>query len=124
MQAQSPARVCEVLVVDDDPTILQVVSEILEMEGFDVETAANGAEALEILDQSRPSVVLLDMRMPIMDGWAFAERLHTRAVQPKVAVMTAAQDAQGWAKEIGADAFLAKPFEIDELMRVVQNLCA
>ncbi|MEA2642374.1 MAG: hypothetical protein QOF51_3768 [Chloroflexota bacterium] len=123
MTAQAPPKTCQILVVDDDPTILAVVSEILELEGYRVETATNGAEALQVLDRAAPSLVLLDMRMPVLDGWGFAEQIKDRVAKPKIAVMTAAQDAQGWAKEIGADGYLAKPFEIDDLVNVVERLC-
>ena len=111
-----------ILVVDDDPTILATVSEALDFEGFSVLTARNGAEALEMVDRTSPSLVLLDMRMPVLDGWGFMHALRERKLSVSVIVMTAAADARRWAREIGAQAVLAKPFELDELLGAVQRL--
>jgi CheY-like chemotaxis protein len=113
-----------ILVVDDDPTILAAVSEALDMEGFPVLTASNGAEALDVLDRTETSLVLLDMRMPVLDGWGFMRAVHERGLTPTVVAMTAAADARRWAREIGAHGVLAKPFELDELIGAVQRLLA
>ena len=110
-----------ILVVDDDPTILATVSEVLDMEGFAVMTATNGAEALVAVDQTVPSLVLLDMRMPVLDGWGFMRAVRERGLSLTVVVMTAAADARRWGREIGAEGVLAKPFDIDELLRAVQQ---
>ncbi len=110
-----------ILVVDDDPTILATVSEVLDMEGFAVMTATNGAEALVAVDQTVPSLVLLDMRMPVLDGWGFMRAVRERGLTLTVVVMTAAADARRWGREIGAEGVLAKPFDIDELVRAVQQ---
>jgi two-component system, chemotaxis family, chemotaxis protein CheY len=111
-----------ILVVDDDPTILATVSEVLDMEGFAVVTATNGAEALAAIDQGQPWLVLLDMRMPVLDGWGFMRAVRERGLTLTVVVMTAAADARRWGREIGAQAVLSKPFDIDELLRAVQRL--
>ena len=111
-----------ILVVDDDPNILDVVSELLDMEGYTVTTAANGAEALARLDETRPSLVLLDMRMPVLDGWGFARELKARGVQLPILVMTAAQNARLWAEEIGAQGYVSKPFEVPALLDAVERL--
>ena len=111
-----------ILVVDDDPTILATVSEALDLEGFPVVTATNGAEALDAVDRIAPSLVLLDMRMPVLDGWGFMRAIRQRELSLTVVVMTAAADAQRWGREIGAQAVLAKPFELDELLEKVAQL--
>jgi DNA-binding response OmpR family regulator len=111
-----------ILVVDDDPTILATVSEVLDMEGFAVMTASNGAEALAAVAQREPALVLLDMRMPVLDGWGFMRAIRERGLTLTVVVMTAAADARRWGREIGAQAVLAKPFDIDELVRAVERL--
>ena len=113
-----------ILVVDDDPNILDVVSELLDMEGYRVATAANGAEALRSVEQQLPSLVLLDMRMPVLDGWGFAKELHARGVKLPILVMTAAQNARVWAEEIGAQGYVAKPFEVPALLDAVEKLRA
>ena len=106
--------------VDDEPQIREILRDLLEDEGCRVSEASNGQEALTYLGQNRPDVILLDMRMPVMDGWRFAETYRQQA-EPRVpiVVMTAAQDARRWASEIGADAYIPKPFEIPELFRIL-----
>jgi two-component system, chemotaxis family, chemotaxis protein CheY len=111
-----------ILVIDDDAAILDTVAEILIFEGYSVVTAANGADGLRYIEQSRPGLILLDMRMPVMDGWAFAHALRARGTAPPIVVMTAAQDARRWAQEIGATGYLAKPFELHDLLDVVTRL--
>ena len=113
-----------ILVVDDDPTILATVSEALDFEGFPVMSATNGAEALELVDRNWPSLVLLDMRMPVLDGWGFMRAVRERGLNLTVVVMTAAADARRWAREIDAQGVLAKPFELDDLLGAVMRLRA
>ena len=108
-----------ILVVDDDPSILATVQEILALEGYPVTTAVNGAEALRSIEQARPALVLLDMRMPVLDGWGFADALKARGLAVPVLVMTAAQDARRWAAEIAAAGYIAKPFGLLDLLRAV-----
>src|SRR4051812_10630030 len=99
-----------ILVVDDDPSILDVISMALQLAGYSTETATNGLEALEAVERLHPSLVVLDMRMPVLDGWGFARELRVRGIQLPILVVTAAQDAGQWAAEIGADGVLPKPF--------------
>lgn len=113
-----------ILVVDDDPAILDTVSDILTFEGYPVETAANGAEALRAIEHARPRLVLLDMRMPVLDGWGFARTLRERGIRLPIVVMTAAQDARRWAQEIGADGYIAKPFDLIDLLNAVARAFA
>ncbi|MGH2427896.1 MAG: response regulator [Candidatus Limnocylindria bacterium] len=108
-----------VLVVDDDAGVRDAVRDLLEIEGYPVVTAGDGAAALRLVDQRRPRLVLLDMRMPGVDGWGFAQLLRERGIQLPVVVMTAAADAVAWAREIGADGHLSKPFEVTDLLEVV-----
>ena len=111
-----------ILVVDDDDAIRDFVREALEFEGYPVETVADGAEALAAIERDPPGLMLLDMRMPVLDGWGVVEALRQREIRLPVVVMTAAQDARRWAEEVGAAAHLAKPFEIDDLFGVVDRL--
>ena len=110
-----------ILVVDDDPDIVAMLRDFLESEGLAVRTAANGAEALELLDTVAPALILLDMRMPVLDGWGFAERLRERNVAYPIVVMSAAQSAQSWAEEIGATGYIAKPFDVNELLQTIER---
>lgn len=109
-----------ILVVDDDETILSTVCDILQFEGYSTECVTNGAEGLEVLERVRPKLVLLDMRMPVLDGWQFAQILKERGIIVPVVVMTAAQDAQAWAKEIEANGYLPKPFDYLDLLAAVE----
>ncbi len=111
-----------VLVVDDDEAISEFVSWVLVDEGHEVATAANGAIALKVAEQVRPDLILLDMRMPVMDGWEFARayRDGRRRVAP-IVVVTAAQDAALRAREVAAEGYLGKPFDIDDLIAAVER---
>ena len=113
-----------VLVVDDDAAIRDAVRDVLESAGIAVETATDGADALEKVSRQRPRLVLLDMRMPVLDGWGFASALQERGVTLPVVVMTAAADARRWADEIGAIGVVAKPFGVAELVRAVRRFSA
>lgn len=110
-----------VLVVDDEPDIRATVSAMLEIEGYDVDEAANGADALHAVERRAPDLILLDMRMPVLDGWGFAHELRQRGHEMPIVVMTAARDAARWAGEIAASAFVAKPFGFDDLITAVEQ---
>jgi CheY-like chemotaxis protein len=111
-----------ILVIDDDPAILSTVVDILEFEGYPVAQARNGAEGLSVLEAVNPTLILLDMRMPVLDGWGFAQALHERGIHLPILVMTAAQDARRWAYEIGAEGYIAKPFDVSALLDAVETL--
>ena len=108
--------------VDDDPDLVKLISDMLEILGYPVVTAANGAEALNAVTREKPSLVVLDSRMPILDGSGFAKALKERGVKIPILVITGAPDARQWAEEIGADGYLAKPFDIADLLAAVQRL--
>lgn len=110
-----------VLVVDDEPGIRSTVAEMLSLEGYAVDEAANGEEALAVVKRRRPDLVLLDLRMPVLDGWGFVAALRTRGVSVPIVVMTAARDTQRWAEQIAARGTLAKPFGYDDLIAAVER---
>src|SRR5438270_3817025 len=112
----------QVLVVDDDEGIRDLVAMALSAVGYEVVSVRDGAAALECLATLHPAVILLDMLMPMMDGWAFAhayERLP--APRAPVIVMTAAHDAATRAAEIKAAAYLAKPFDLADLYACIEH---
>jgi two-component system chemotaxis response regulator CheY len=113
-----------ILIVDDDAAVLRTVVDILSDEGYAIATATNGAEALEVLQRCSPAAILLDMRMPVMDGWQFAQAMAARERQFPIIVMTAAQDARRWAREIGAAGVISKPFDVLELLDIVARQVA
>jgi two-component system, chemotaxis family, chemotaxis protein CheY len=112
-----------VLVVDDDPDILQTLGLCLSSEGYRVLMAANGKEALDILDREHPSVILLDLMMPVMDGWQFVQELEHRGRRDvPLLILSADRSVQGHAQQLRANGHLAKPFDLDELLGKVQQL--
>lgn len=114
-----------ILVVDDDEIILQSIDAILRDENYSVVVAANGKDALEQARLTPPALILLDMKMPIMDGWTFATRYRQEPPpHAPIVVMTAARDTKARAAEIGADDFLIKPFNLEDLLAVVQRFVA
>jgi CheY-like chemotaxis protein len=115
------AQVGRILVVDDDPAIARMLRVILESDGFHVESAENGLEALRLLDGFVPQLVFLDLQMPVMDGRTFYHEFRNRGFQTPVVIVSAFNAAQGQA-ELRAEGALSKPFEPDELIRVSQRL--
>ncbi len=111
-----------VLVVDDDAGIRELLRTILAGAGYAVHTAMDGGEALRLFREHHPDVILLDLHMPGVDGWGFA-RAYQKEPGPHapVVIITAAQDAQRSAAEIGAVGHLAKPFDLGELLAVVER---
>ncbi|WP_371545860.1 response regulator [Streptomyces sp. NBC_00554] len=120
-----PGASGRVLVVDDNKVIRQLIRVNLELEGFEVVTAADGAECLDVVHQVRPDVVTLDVVMPRLDGLRTAARLRadprTRNL-PLAIVSACTQYEVESGLDVGVDAFLAKPFEPAELVRLVRQL--
>lgn len=111
--------------VDDNKVIRQLIRVNLELEGIEVVTAADGAECLEVVHQVRPDLITLDVVMPRLDGLRTAGRLRSdprTAGIPLVIVSACTQHEVDSGLDVGVDAFLAKPFEPQELVRVVQSL--
>ncbi|AXK36946.1 response regulator [Streptomyces armeniacus] len=116
-----------VLVVDDNKVIRQLIKVNLELEGFEVVTADDGAECLEIVHRVRPDVITLDVVMPRLDGLRTAERLRAdpRTRHIAVAIVSACTQAEIEAEgAVGVDAVLAKPFDPAALVRMVRGLAA
>jgi two-component system phosphate regulon response regulator PhoB len=110
-----------VLVVEDEEDLLETVTFILRRAGYEVIEADNGLHALErIAANGLPDLILLDMNMPVMNGWELARQMRARELwRVPVVVFTAAHDAQRSADEIGAAGFLGKPFDLEELVATV-----
>ena len=104
------------LLLDETRRLDRLVNSLLDLARYEEGRLVVEAEPLEV---EAPALVLLDMRMPVMDGWEFARRLVQRDSPPPVVVMTAARDARAWAEEIGAAAYVAKPFELEDLVATV-----
>lgn len=117
-------RARTVLVVDDDPAIREFLSMALEDEGYRVQTAVNGREALDKVRRDPPDVVLLDLEMPRTDGWSFltSRRTASSACHTPVLAMSA-MGGRCMARQLGARDFLAKPLDLDALLGKVAALC-
>jgi len=105
-----------VLVVDDDAEIREIVATVLEADGYRVDTASNGAEALRKAHEHEPDAVILDVTMPVMGGWEFLAQWRTQPTEHRapVLVISCARDRRT-ALDRGAKAYLAKPFDLDTL---------
>lgn len=110
----------KILIVEDDVDLRTLLVDELARAGYDVSEAGNGRDALEEVQRSMPDLILLDMRMPIMDGWNFASEFHRlHDHMARIVVLSASADARSHAQTIGADACLDKPFKLDQLMALV-----
>ncbi len=110
-----------ILVVDDDDATRAVEREVLSDDGFRVIEARDGGEAMRALQGDPPAVVVLDIQMPGVDGPAFARELRTALRRVPLVVLTAATDPKREADRCNAEAYLRKPFNAPELVRVVRR---
>jgi CheY-like chemotaxis protein len=108
-----------ILIVEDEQDLAELAAMLLEAEGHEVRTAANGAEALELVEQQMPALILLDLKMPVMDGGQFVRALRARYDDvPPIVVVSAVDDVRKRAQEIGADGWLSKPYVPNDLVRL------
>jgi DNA-binding response OmpR family regulator len=110
-----------VLVVDDDPAIRGLVADALRLEGYAVDLAAHGREALEAIRARRPATVVLDLMMPVMDGFSFIEACQNEQLCDNVpiVVISAVQEALERIQPGPIHACIAKPFDLNDLIRTV-----
>ena len=113
----------KVLIVDDDPTILQLLKLFLENEGYQVWAAQSGLEGLEIASEVLPDLAIVDVMMPIMDGFETSRRLRELGLQ-SILVMSHRHDERSVVRalELGADDYLRKPFEVPVLLAKMRTL--
>lgn len=114
------------LVVDDEPNLLRAVAAVLRGAGFEVTTARNGREALVLVAQNLPDLIVSDVRMPGMDGYALARRLRAapHSAMIPIVFLTAKDETEDRIEgfRAGVDIYLIKPFEPDELIAVIKNI--
>lgn len=110
-----------VLVVDDDPAIRGLVADALRGVGYNVDLAAHGREALEAMRARRPTTIILDLVMPVMDGFAFMEQCDKEALwrDVPIVVISAAGQATKQLNDSPIHAWIRKPFDLDHLVRTV-----
>jgi len=106
-----------ILIVDDDPAIIKFVQANLRVEGYDILTALDGAEALDVIERGLPDLVILDIMLPKVDGVEVCRRLREWSQTP-VIMLSARGDVEDKVKclDAGADDYLSKPFSLDELL--------
>ena len=120
--ASVPGAAPHVLVVEDDPALRVLIREILELDGYQVTTAADGLEALATLPAGRPDLVLLDLGLPHMNGWELQPLLRHGAPGVPLVFMSAGFRVVSEARIYQAEGYLAKPFGPTELLEVIGRL--
>jgi two-component system response regulator AtoC len=119
--ASQEAQRLAVLVVDDDDSLLKLFRAILRSADYEVTTAGNGSEALEVATRQHLDVIVMDLRMPVLDGPGFFRELRARGDKTPVLITSAfgARDAQ---RQLGAEGAIEKPFDPEELLLAVGKL--
>jgi DNA-binding response OmpR family regulator len=118
-----PAKKPHILAADDDPQILRLVSRNLELEGYEVVTATDGAQALERFETQRFDLGILDVMMPQLDGFTVLTRVREFSSVPIIMVTARGQDQDKiHGLDLGADDYLAKPFSVEELLARVRSV--
>ncbi len=116
-----PAKKTTVLTADDDPQLLRLVARNLQLEGYEVITASDGKQALELIETRIPDLVLLDVMMPKMDGFTVCHRVREFSAVPIIIITARGQDQDKVrGLDLGADDYLTKPFSVDELLARVR----
>jgi DNA-binding response OmpR family regulator len=116
-----PAKKTTILVADDDPQLLRLITRNLQLEEYEVLAASDGQQALDAIEAHVPDLVLLDVMMPRMDGFRVAERVREFSAVPIIIVTARGQDQDKIrGLDVGADDYLTKPFSVDELLARVR----
>ena len=116
-----PARKTTILTADDDPQLLRLVARNLQLEDYEVITASDGKQALELIETHNPDLVLLDVMMPKMDGFTVCHRVREFSAVPVIIITARGQDQDKVrGLDLGADDYLTKPFSVDELLARVR----
>ena len=125
-EATEPKPPPLILVVDDDADTRDLVDMLLERAGYARAVAASGEEAVSLLEQTTPALIVLDLNMPGMDGWSVAAlvRKHERTARIPILVMTGlTQNVENAARRAGATSFVLKPIDAKRFVKEVKRLC-
>jgi len=113
----------QVLLVEDDRDLRRVCAETLKELGYDVLEAANGVEAIEQLRHGKPAGMILDLRLPVKDGYAVLREVRESQTHASLPIIVISGAATGkWSLKVGADAYLAKPFDLHELTKTMRRV--
>jgi signal transduction histidine kinase len=119
------ARARRILIAEDDRAVLETLVAVLQDEGYEVSRASDGREALERLEEDvAPDLILLDLRMPVMDGWTFRNVQRRDSHLAPIPVVAMSADATARAQAISADAFLRKPLDLEDLLATIRRVLA
>ena len=113
-----------IVVVDDEPSIRDLVSASLHFSGFDVKTASNGTEAIDVITQTNPDIVVLDVMLPDIDGFTVTRRIRQQGVEAPVLFLTARDDTQDkvMGLTVGGDDYVTKPFSLEEVVARIRAI--
>ena len=114
----------KVLIVDDDAAIRKMLVDVLSLEGFQTETARDGREALGLLEDGTRRILLLDLMMPVMDGWQLCRHLAERPALRQCCsiILMSAGEKLEQARDLEVEGYLAKPFDVDHLLELLEPL--
>ena len=116
----------DVLIVDDSLTVRKITSRLLAREGFDVLTAKDGIDALQVLSEQTPDVILLDIEMPRMDGFEFTRTIKADPKNSHIPIIMitsrTAEKHRNLAKELGVDLYLGKPYQEEDLLKSLREM--
>lgn len=116
-------RPCRIVVAEGDDDIRGVLTQALRLIGYDVEATANGREALDAIARETPRLLLLDLRLPLLDGRAVVAAIRRRGLAVPIVLMATERDGAARARELGVDDVLAKPFTLDAALALAERYC-
>jgi two-component system OmpR family response regulator len=113
-----------VLIVDDEPNIRDLLATSLRFAGYEIQTAANGAQAVAAVIESEPDIILLDVMLPDMNGFSVTKKLRGSGIQAPILFLTARDDVEDkiTGLTVGGDDYLTKPFSLDEVVARIQAI--
>jgi two-component system OmpR family response regulator len=113
-----------VLIVDDEPNIRDLLATSLRFAGYEIQTAANGAQAVAAVTESEPDIILLDVMLPDMNGFSVTKKLRASGIQAPILFLTARDDVEDkiTGLTVGGDDYLTKPFSLDEVVARIQAI--
>ncbi len=116
----------DILIIDDDEIMVEIVSEVLADEGHEVRSAADGQQGLDAVAFRAPDLIVLDMNMPVLDGYEVANRLRTQPADRRIPILALTGDSTPAAiqaiRDAGCDALVTKPFDVDTLIDSVRQV--
>ena len=122
--AKSKATEATIVVVDDEPSIRELLVASLHFAGYEVETAASGSEAIEVISRTKPDMIILDVMLPDIDGFTVTRRIRQEGITAPVLFLTARDDTQDkvMGLTVGGDDYVTKPFSLEEVVARIRAI--